>query len=253
MQIGQCVLVKNDVKKIVYEIKSINNEVANITGVHYRICRNVDVSELEIATLSDIEAEKRKTEKYYYQVINQKFRQERKYILGTILHIDGDNTYLSKCLELYSSLGVFAYGVKIKEQDMAKEICGILNQITPSIIVITGHDSYNQKGLSDLDNYTNTQNFMDAIKEIKHKDTNCCIIAGACQSNFEALMASGANYASSPKRINIHTFDPAVIAIKVATTSFTKMVDFQEIIKFIENGREAYGGIETYGKMKMLV
>lgn len=253
MQVGQCVLVKNDIKRIVYEIKSISNGIANITGVHYRICRNVDINDLEIATLADIESEKKLTEKYYYKVINQKLRQERKYILGTVLHIDGDDTYLSKCLELYSSLGVFAYGVKIKEQDMARDIGGILNQIIPSIVVITGHDSYNQKGISDLNNYTNTQNYMNAIKEIKHKDTNCCIIAGACQSNFEALMASGANFASSPKRINIHTFDPAVIAIKVATTSFTKIVDFQEILKFIENGRDAYGGIETFGKMKMLI
>ena len=52
------------------------------------------------------------------------------------------------------------------------------------------------------------------------------MIAGACQSNFEALIASGADIASSPKRINVHTFDPAVIAIKVATTSFLKTIDY---------------------------
>jgi len=253
MQIGQSVVVKKEINKIVYEIKSINNNVAYIVGIHYRISKNVNLDEIEIATVADIEAEKKKTENYYYQVINQKFRQDKKYILGTILHIDGDDSYLSKCLELYSTLGVFAYGVKISEKDMEKDVGSILNQIIPSVIVITGHDSYNSKGLSDLDNYTNTKNYMNTIKTIRHKNLNCCIIAGACQSNFEALMASGANYASSPKRINIHTFDPAVIAIKVATTSFSKLVSFEDVTKFIENGRDAFGGIETYGKMRMLV
>jgi spore coat assembly protein len=253
MQMGQCVLIKDDVSKILYEIKSINNEVAYIEGVYHRICRNVSVGSLTIATIADIEEAKKKTDNYYYKLINQKFRQEKKYILGTILHIDGDDSYLNKCLELYSSLGIFAYGVKVQEKNMERDAIKILKQIIPSIIVLTGHDSYNTKGIADLENYTNTKNYMNAVKAIRHNDSNCCIIAGACQSNFEALMASGANYASSPKRMNIHTFDPAVIAIKVATTSFSKLVDFDETIKFIENGRDAFGGIETFGKMKLLV
>ena len=79
------------------------------------------------------------------------------------------------------------------------------------------------------------------------------IIAGACGSNFEALIANGANFASSPKRINIHTYDPAVIAIKCATTSCNKTINFESVLKYIENGRSAYGGIETKGKMKLLL
>ena len=79
------------------------------------------------------------------------------------------------------------------------------------------------------------------------------MIAGACQSNYEALIASGADIASSPKRINVHTFDPAVFAIKVATTSFLKTIDYNEIYKKIENGRNAFGGVETLGKMKLML
>mgnify|MGYP006325462759 CR=1 FL=1 len=79
------------------------------------------------------------------------------------------------------------------------------------------------------------------------------IIAGACQSNYEDLIKAGANFASSPKRINIHTYDPAVIAIKCATTSCNQTIDFNNLLKFIENGRDAYGAIETKGKMKLLM
>lgn len=252
MKIGQCVLVENDPKNIVYEIKSITGTTAYIVGINYRICKNIELDKLEVATLGRIEAEKSESEKYYNHVINQMIRRKKNYILGTVLHIDGDEKYLSKCLDLYSSVGIFAYGVKILESEMEKGVEVILKQVTPSIIVITGHDSFNSKELSKIDNYKNTEHFMKAVKRIRKTNTTCCIIAGACQSNFEALMASGANYASSPKRINIHTYDPAVIAIKVATTSFTKIVDFEDVLKFVENGRDAFGGVETFGKLKLL-
>ena len=42
-------------------------------------------------------------------------------------------------------------------------------------------------------------------------------------------------------------------AIKIATTSCNKIVDFRQITKYIENGRDAIGGVETYGKMKLLL
>jgi len=253
MRLGEYVVLKNDVKKIVFEIVGINQNLITIKGVNYRIIKVVDVQSIQKATSLDIQRENERTQKYFYNLMNQKFRAEKKYILGKILHLDGDKTYLSKCLELYEQLGIFAYGVRVDENKMAKEIDKVLSQISPDIIVVTGHDSYNSSGLSDLKNYTNTIHFMETIKAIRRHDSNCCIIAGACQSNFEALMANGATFASSPKRVNIHTFDPAVIAIKVSTTSFLKIVDFEEIIKFIDDGRNAYGGVETFGKMRMLM
>lgn len=252
--LGDYVILKCDVIKIIYEITNIiNNDEIEICGLNYRIIRRVTLDMIEKAQEIDIKNENDRTNKYYYKLINNKSRTEKRYILGTILHIDGDNTYLSKCLELYEALGVFANGVKIVESKMKDEVENLLKQITPDIIVITGHDSYNNKGLSDLTNYKNTTHFMEAVKVIKRLNPNSCIIAGACQSNFEALMASGATFASSPKRINIHTFDPAVVAIKVATTSFIKMVDFEGIIKFIEEGRKAFGGVQTFGKMRLLL
>ena len=82
---------------------------------------------------------------------------------------------------------------------------------------------------------------------------DCVVVAGACQSNSEALLVSGANYASSPKRINVHTFDPAIIAVKVVSTSSERYVDKTSLEKKIENFKDAYMGIETKGKMKILI
>ena len=72
------------------------------------------------------------------------------------------------------------------------------------------------------------------------------------ESHFEYLIGKGANFASSPGRINTHTYDPAIVAIKVASTSKNQTVDFSDISKFIEDGRKAIGGVETEGKMKLI-
>ena len=130
-----------------------------------------------------------------------------------------------------------------------------MNEITPDIIVLTGHDYFNGKDKKDLSNYENTQKYIDAVRIIRRRFNNdsIIVIAGACCSHFEALIANGANFASSPKRIHIHTYDPAIIAIKCATTSCNQTIDFNSMMKFIENGRDAYGGIETKGKMKILL
>ena len=49
-----------------------------------------------------------------------------------------------------------------------------------------------------------------------------CYFAGACQSHFEALIRAGANFASSPSRINIHALDPVYVVGKISFTSFMR-------------------------------
>lgn len=249
------VVVKKDIKKIIYVIESITFDKAYIKGLNYRIMRIVYLDDIRIATDEEVKSENTKTDKYFFRLNNIKKRDSRKYILGRILHIDGDKLYLNKCLELYKTVGVFAYGVCIKEENMADEIEKLVMDLDPDVVVITGHDVYNNNGVKDLENYNNTNNFIKAVRKIRklRSKYDCVIIAGACQSNFEALVAAGADFASSPKRINIHTFDPAVIAIKVASTSFTKVVNLDDALRFIENGKDAYGGVETLGKMKLLL
>lgn len=249
------VLYKKDKKKIVYEIKDIVEEKAHIKGLNYRIFRIVLLSDLVLAKKEEIDKENIISEKYYNKIISSGKREKRKYLLGRVLHVDGDENYLEKCLELYKSLGVFAEGVRIEEKEMPNKIEYYLDKVNPDIIVITGHDLYNQKGLKEIENYANTRYYMETVRKIRVKKSSydCCVIAGACQSNFEALIASGADFASSPKRINVHTFDPAVLAIKVASTSFVRLVDVDEALKYIENGKDAYSGVETLGKMKLML
>lgn len=256
MDVASLVVLKSDEKKIIYLIDEIvNQDKVYISGLHYRIRKIVALEELREATAEEIEQETKKAQKYFLSIANIKKRTNKNYLLGTVLHIDGDQKYLDKCLQLYKEIGVFANGLTIKESQIHEQIQSLIYKLTPDIVVLTGHDVYNQKGLKDLNNYSNTLNYIKAVRKIRQIKSrgDVVVIAGACQSNFEALIASGADFASSPKRINIHTFDPAVIAIKTATTAFNKIVNLSEALRYIEKGSEAFGGLETYGKMKLFV
>lgn len=256
MEVSDLVILKSDIDPIIYIIQEIRYEKALIKGYNHRIVRLVELSNLELVNDKILKQEELINNNYERNLMNTKrTRNSSSYLFGRVLHIDGDKEYLDSCLELYKEIGIPAEGIYIKENEIKNKIENIILSITPDIVVITGHDVYNGKGIKDLNNYENTNNFIEAIRIIrKHFNQDAMVvIAGACGSNFEALIASGANFASSPKRINIHTYDPAVIAIKVASTSCNKTIDFNYCIELIEKGREAFGGIETKGKMKMLL
>jgi len=255
VNIGNLVIHKDDYKKIVYVLDKIVDDKAYISGLNYRIRRVVKLADLELAPAELIENENKYTNEYYSNIANTRHRNNKSYLLGRVLHLDGDKKYLYKCLDLYKAIGVYANGLELEEKLMPEKIQDLLIRLNPDILVITGHDVYNQKGIKDLNNYTNTSYFIETVKKARQirGKSDLVIIAGACQSNFEALIASGADFASSPKRINIHTFDPAVIAIKVASTSISKIVNLSDALRYISNGEAAFGGLETYGKMRLFV
>lgn len=77
------------------------------------------------------------------------------------------------------------------------------------------------------------------------------IFAGACQSHYEALIRAGANFASSPRRVLIHAYDPVFIAEKVAFTPFNQMVPIKEALNDTVTGVDGVGGIETRGRLRI--
>lgn len=253
MNINDYVIIKDEINPIIYIIEDINNNKATLRGFTHRLKRYEILDNLLLATNEQIKQEENKSNKYKKVLLKDKSRIKHKPLFGRILHIDGDKEYLYSCLSLYKEIGIPADGIYIKEEEVKKRIEELVMYLTPDIVVITGHDIYKGNDIKDLNNYENTKHFMEAVRKIRKHYNNICIIVGACASNFEALLASGANFASSPKRINIHTYDPAVIAIKVASTSCNKTIDFESCIKLIENGRDAFGGIETKGTMKILM
>ena len=167
---------------------------------------------------------------------------------GRILHLDGDRKYAEKSAKYYKKLGLHAIVKNIAEADQPNIIKRLLSRYKPDIVVITGHDKMLKKGrnYNDIYNYKNSRYFINTVlmareweRETGHDIT---IFAGACQSFYEAIMSSGANFASSPARILIDFIDPIVVAEKVATTEEYKYIDINEIAKELRDGTKGIGG-----------
>ena len=121
-------------------------------------------------------------------------------------------------------------------------------------MIITGHDAYyKRKGNKhEIDSYKNSKYFVEAVKEARKYEKShdkLVIIAGACQSDYEDLIQAGANFASSPKRVNIHTLDPAIIATRVSLTESCEEIDLKGILDKTKYGSSGLGGIKTKGMM----
>jgi len=174
---------------------------------------------------------------------------------GRVLHIDGEEHYLQQCLSLYANLNVPAVGLHIPEAEQPLKIRSVLETYNPDILVITGHDGLLRKqGNRDLlSHYRSSQYFVETVKQARLFDSNrdgLVIIAGACQSHFEALIAAGANFASAPERVMIHCYDPVFIAEKLAYTPFTQVINLRELLQGTISGKDGIGGIETKGKLR---
>lgn len=180
-------------------------------------------------------------------------RSEYFYLPGKILHIDGDKDYLNRCLQFYNKANVFAQGEYVNEKDLPNVVSKLLKKYNPDILVITGHDSISKDtDINDINNYKNSKNFIKAVFQARNYEKShdkLVIIAGACQSNYEALIKAGANFASSPKRINIHALDPAIIAINLAMTEKNKEIDLIELLKKTKYGKDGIGGLKSNGMM----
>lgn len=85
--------------------------------------------------------------------------------------------------------------------------------------------------------------------KIRHLD-QLVIFAGACQSHFESLIKAGANFASSPKRINIHALDPVYLVSKICFTSFMDRVHVSDVLRNTLSNEGGLGGVETRGLLR---
>jgi len=225
---------------IVFEITKIEEDKAYLTGVNVRLCADSNLNDLV-----KVEEKEVNDEDFYNRIDNIKESQRNDYfyIPGKILHIDGDRNYLNRCLNFYKKANVLAYGVYSRENEAPNNIEKYLYDINPDIVVITGHDSKIKN---------NSKYFKEAVKICRkyQKDYDkLVVIAGACQSDYESLIKAGANFASSPKGINIHALDPAIIALTLSLTDKNDKIDLLSLLSKTSNGKDGFGGICTNGVM----
>lgn len=174
---------------------------------------------------------------------------------GRVLHIDGDSEYLKLCLATYRKLNICAWGYTVPEENQPRVIGDLLKLHLPDILVLTGHDGLlkGKTDLASLDSYRNSRYFVEAVKAARRFELGrdvLSIFAGACQSYYEAILAAGANFASSPKRVLIHAFDPVLVVEKLAYTPFSDTVSVSALIGNTVTGVDGIGGMESRGKFR---
>ncbi|MCL6458848.1 MAG: sporulation peptidase YabG [Gorillibacterium sp.] len=260
---------------IMFSIYQIAGDVARLKGVEVRLLADAPVSDLLPASQECITKNKDEDQRRVQRTLRH-FERSQKIRLasrmqtgdgadnayfelpGKVLHLDGDYNYLLKSMNLYQELRVPAVGYYVAEKEMAAALKVLLPQVMPDIVVLTGHDAIlkdrREADIHSLSSYKNSHHFVNAVKAVRQFDRSrdsLIVIAGACQSHFEALIQSGANFASSPGRVLIHALDPLYIASKIAFTPIKETVHLNNVLHNTLSGLEGMGGLETRGCYRM--
>lgn len=283
-KIGDFVSRLSHHKDILFQIEDVyhqnNMPMALLKGVDLRLRADAPVDDLEAVSVTDVNHFRQKyvrkstelmrnIEKRRHNTIDSflsraKINYKRPEMTemeifempGTVLHLDGDREYLDLCLATYRQLGLKAHGFFVPEAEQANVVKDYLSEYAPDILVITGHDGFlrGRKNFSSLESYRNSKSFVRAVRRAREyapgRD-DLIIFAGACQSHYESLIGAGANFASSPKRVLIHAYDPVFIAEKVAFTPFNQMVPIKETVRDTITGTDGVGGVETHGRLRL--
>ncbi|WNQ11664.1 sporulation peptidase YabG [Paenibacillus aurantius] len=277
MRQGDLVVRKSYGGDVVFKIQGADGERVLLKGVEFRLLADSPASDL--SPFRPSEHDRRSAELRYR--INRSVRQLDMFrrghsetrqraggrlpmaehyfeVPGTVLHLDGDPNYLRKCLLLYKELRIPAAGYYVSEPNMALALQRLLPQVKPDIVVLTGHDGLlKQKreiDIHSLASYKNSHHFVNAVhtaREYERSREGLVVVAGACQSHFEALLYAGANFASSPGRVLIHALDPLYVASKVAFTPFKDTVQLSDVLPNTLAGLEGVGGVETRGCFRL--
>lgn len=242
-KIGDIVTRKKYNNDIVFSIYKISGKTVYLKGVDVRLIADTTLDDLSLSTITKKKDDVKK--------IRNIKTDEFFFIPGKILHIDSDNDYLTKCKEYYLSQNLHSDCYLIKEKDVSSQIKDLMLKHKPNIIVITGHDAYYKKRKNN-EEYKNSKYYITSVIESRKLESShdkLIIIAGACQSDFVGLIKSGATYASSPKKVNIHALDPAIIASFLALSPKKEYVDTKEVVDKTHYKEDGIGGIEVKGTM----
>lgn len=268
-QAGDIVARSSYRQDIFFRIDRIQNNpkgerIALLKGLNLRLLADAPLSDLIDKNSIEIAHYQRKDSQAIYQklrkVVNQRKgsqdnQEEFFEVPGRILHLDGDEDYLGQCVKTYQQLGLVAKGICKSETEQPRVIYKILEENPTDILVLTGHDGLlnGKKNFHSMDSYRSSRYFVESVKEARRFQPNrdsLVIFAGACQSNYEAILYAGANFASSPKRMLIHAFDPVFIVERIAFTPTDQMVSLKEILSHTITGTDGVGGIETRGQLR---
>lgn len=267
--VGDIVARRSHHQDIYFRINQINTNVkgersAILKGLNLRLLADAPVSDLVSKRPLEVANYEREDNKMIYQRLNkltcqrkadQDDQSEFFEIPGRVLQLDGDQDYLSQCIKTYRQMGIEAKGICKTEIEQPKVIYKILQENPADILVLTGHDGLisGKVDFHSMESYRSSRYFVESVCEARRFQYNrdaLVIFAGACQSNYEAILSAGANFASSPKRMLIHAFDPVFVVERIAFTPTDQIVSVKDILTHTITGTDGVGGVETRGQMR---
>ena len=133
-----------DGDNLVYKITAIEDDYYVLSGVEYRKIRKVHK---DLVTKTN----KQNIKDCYSDMCIRESKvdiKNKKVILGKVVHFDSDTEYLNKTKKLYDEMGIYNLMILSKEIDIESYIKKLKLSFEPDVFVITGHDSYNKKGLN---------------------------------------------------------------------------------------------------------
>ncbi|MBE6124150.1 MAG: peptidase [Erysipelotrichaceae bacterium] len=236
-KIGDYVTRKKYNHDIIFKIVEKKDDLFILKGEYVRLMADAYEEDLSVAYKQD--------EKL---VLAEELRLNDDLVRGNILHIDGDKNYLERCLKVYKNKNIPAIGIYMKEEDLPKNITNLLVKYNPDVLVITGHDKVRE--FNGKKEYLNSKYFIDAVKKARvyqpNKDS-LIIFAGACQSFYEGIIESGANFSSGIDKNNINVLDPCYIAIQAANTHVLEYLNIKKVLENTVSKGRGLGGIDTKG------
>lgn len=278
IKVGDIVARKSYNYDVLFKVQKINGEIVDLAGLTVRIIADAPIYDLKYINpeevnkrLSEIEVKSRTKINRSYTGVASRFNIRDNSVVqgqtpiytkdsiykkpGTVLHIDGDAEYAVKCKDMYKKMGITAHVYNITESEQPRHVYSLLTKIRPDILVLTGHDAFIRKrnDIYNIDNYKTSRYFIEGVLEARryeHSLDNLVIFAGACQSYYEAILSSGANFASAPKRVLIDMLDPIIVAQTVAYTPVDKFAPLAGIIQNTREGLKGIGGVQTRGQYR---
>lgn len=277
---GDIVVRKSYGGDIYFKVLEIKRGYACLKGTEVRLVADAPLEDLEVKCAEEIltyrhEAIRRNVSQlrkiHSYRSLNRsKYEEYRSLsrannkeseevffdVPGRVLHLDGDEEYLNKCLDNYRQLEIPAEGFFVPEHEQPKVVQKFIKEYRPDILVLTGHDALvkGSKDFTDLHSYRNSKYFVEAViraREMNNDLDDLIIFAGACQSFYEEILRAGANFASAPQRVMIHAFDPVFLVEKIAYTPINETIRIKDIIQQTITGDDGVGGLQTRGKYRL--
>jgi spore coat assembly protein len=279
VRVGDIVTRRSHGEDIYFRVEAINREAGDrsalLRGLLIRLCANAPLDDLEKKNISEISLHRREFSKNVGKCLQQALSQQASTrqtamirsgkheeglnffeLPGRVLHLDGDREYRETCLHTYLQLEVPCNVFYVPEQEQPALVYRYLREERPDILVLTGHDGLFKecRDYRDLNNYRHSRFFVEAVRRAREYEPNrddLVIIAGGCQSCYEALIEAGANFASAPDRMMIPVLDPVFIAEKIAYTSIYAQIHLPELFNVTLGGSRGIGGVQTRGQYRL--